>query len=116
MHLALVGAVRNLKNVTVGKKMKNLKYLIKYLFYFILLINISSCKTYKLVPEIEDTPQHDFDVNLSGDTPNYSEIKYWVEHPEKENHYTSLPLNYTDTLYHSNPEIDVFFVHPRGLF
>ena len=96
--------------------MKFIKYIIKYLFYFILLININSCKTYKLVPDIEDTPQHNFNINLSGDTPNYSEIKYWVEHPEKENHYTSFPINYTDSLYHSNPEIDVFFVHPTLYF
>ena len=96
--------------------MGSIKYIIKYLFYFILLININACKTYKLVPDIEDTPQHDFDVNLSGDTPNYSEIKYWVEHPEKENHFTILPLNYTDSLYNSNPKIDVFFVHPTLYF
>ena len=90
----------------------SIKYIIRYLFYLILLINIISCKTYKLIPEKEDTPQHDFDINLSGDTPNYSEIKYWVEHHEKENHYASIPKNYTDTLYNSNPKIDVFFVHP----
>ena len=90
----------------------SIKYIIRYLFYLILLINIISCKTYKLIPEKEDTPQHDFDINLSGDTPNYSEIKYWVEHPEKDNHYASLPKNYTDTLYNSNPKIDVFFIHP----
>ena len=105
-------AGKNTKNVTGDRKVKNIKLIIKYLFYLILLINIISCKTYKLIPEKEDTPQHDFDINLSGDTPNYSEIKYWVEHPEKENHYASLPKNYTDTLYNSNPKIDVFFVHP----
>jgi hypothetical protein len=116
MHLALVGAVRNSKNVTVGKKMKNLKYLIKYLFYFILLINISSCKTYKLIPEKQDTPEHNFDINLSGDTPNYADLKYWVEHPEKENHYASLPKNYIDSTYKAEPVIDVFFVHPTLYF
>jgi len=92
--------------------MKIIKYTLNHLFYFILLINISACKTYKLFPEKEDTPQHDFDINLSGNSPNYSEIKYWVEHPEKEMNYTSLPKNYTDTSFKSNPEIDVFFVHP----
>lgn len=92
--------------------MKSIKYTLKYLFHFILLINISACKTYTLFPEKEDTPQHDFDINLSGNSPNYSEIKYWVEHPEKEMNYTSLPKNYTDTSFKSNPEIDVFFVHP----
>ncbi|MBT3417213.1 MAG: DUF3089 domain-containing protein [Flavobacteriales bacterium] len=107
---------RNTKNVTEDRKLKHLKYIIKFLFYFILLININSCKTYKLVPEKEDNPQHNFDINLSGDSPNYSEIKYWVEHPEKEIHYTSLPKNYTDSLYNSNPEIDVFFVHPTLYF
>jgi hypothetical protein len=96
--------------------MKSIKYTLKYLFYFILLINISACKTYTLVPEKEDTPQHDFDINLSGNSPNYSEIKYWVEHPEKEMNYTSLPKNYTDTSFKSNPEIDVFFVHPTLYF
>ena len=96
--------------------MKSIKYTLKYLFYFILLINISACKTYTLFPEKEDTPQHDFDINLSGNSPNYSEIKYWVEHPEKEMNYTSLPKNYTDTSFKSNPEIDVFFVHPTLYF
>ena len=104
--------VRNTKNVTENKKVKNLKYLIKYLFYFILLISINSCETYKLVPEKKDTPKYNFDVNLSGETPNYSEMKYWVEYPGKINNYASLPKNYTDTLYNSNPEIDVFFIHP----
>ena len=104
--------VRNTKNVTENKKVKNLKYLIKYLFYFILLISINSCETYKLVPEKKDTPKYNFDVNLSAETPNYSEMKYWVEYPGKINNYASLPKNYTDTLYNSNPEIDVFFIHP----
>ena len=94
------------------ERISGIKYIIRYLFYLILLININSCKTYKLIPEKEDTPQHDFDINLLGDTPSYSEIKYWVEHPEKDNHYASLPKNYTDTLYNSNPRIDVFFIHP----
>jgi len=116
MHLVLVGAVRNSKNVTVGKKMKNLKYLIKYLFYFILLINVTACKTYKLIPEKQDTPEHNFDINLSGDTPIYADLKYWVEHPEKENHYASLPKNYIDSTYKSEPVIDVFFVHPTLYF
>ena len=92
--------------------MRKVKYLIRNLLFIFLLINVTACKTYKLIPEKEDTPKHDFDINLSGDTPNYSEIKYWVEHPEKENHYASLPKNYTDTLYNSNPKIDVFFIHP----
>ena len=64
-------------------KRNGVKYIIRYLFYFILLININSCKTYNIIPEKEDTPKHDFDINLSGDTPNYSEMKCWVEHPEK---------------------------------
>ena len=34
-----------------------MKYIIKHLFYIILLINITSCKTYKLVPEKEDIPK-----------------------------------------------------------
>ncbi|MBT6699111.1 MAG: DUF3089 domain-containing protein, partial [Flavobacteriales bacterium] len=93
-------------------KRNGVKYIIRYLFYFILLININSCKTYNIIPEKEDTPKHDFDINLSGDTPNYSEMKCWVEHPEKADHYASLPKNYTDSLYNSNSRIDVFFVHP----
>ena len=72
-------AGKNTKNVMVSNQINMVRKIIHYLFYFILLINISSCKTYKLVPEIEDTPQHDFDVNLSGDIPNYSEIKYEVQ-------------------------------------
>ena len=98
------------------KKVSGVKYIIRYLFYFILLININSCKTFNIIPEKEDTPKHDFDINLSGDTPNYSEIKYWVEHPGKENHYASLPKNYIDSTYNSEPIIDVFFVHPTLYF
>ena len=93
-------------------KINDIKYIIRFLFYFILIITIKSCKTFNIIPEKEDTPKHDFDINLSGDTPNYSEMKFWVEHPEKADHYASLPKNYTDSLYNSNSRIDVFFIHP----
>ena len=92
-------------------KAGNIKH-IKYLFYLVALINLQSCKTYKLTSEKGGVPKQGFDIDLVGDSPNYSEIKYWVEHPEKEISYISLPKNYTDSLYHSNPKIDVFFVHP----
>ncbi len=93
-----------------------MKYLIRNLLFIFLLINITACKTYKLIPEKEDTPKHNFDLNLSGDPPNYSDLKYWVEHPEKESHYARLPKNYIDSIYDSNPLIDVFFVHPTLYF
>ena len=85
---------------------------IKYIFYLFVLLNVQSCKTYKLTANKEDIPKQDFDINSVGESPNYSEIKYWVEHPQKEMHYASMPKNYTDSLYDFNPAIDVFFVHP----
>lgn len=85
---------------------------IRNLLFFFLIINITACKTYKLIPEKKDAPKYDFDINLSGDPPRYSELKYWAEHPKKENHYVSLPKNYTDSLFESTASIDVFFVHP----
>ena len=93
-----------------------MRYLIRNLLFIFLLINVTACKTYRLIPEKQDTPEHNFDINLSGDTPNYDNLKYWVEHPEKENHYASLPKNYIDSTYKSVPIIDVFFVHPTLYF
>ena len=116
MHHVLVEVGRNSKNVTGDRKMKQVKYIINYLFYFTLLVTINSCKTYTLTPEKEDVPTHDFDANLTGEIPKYSELQYWVEHPEKEHHYASIPKNYTDSLYNANPKIDVFFVHPTLYF
>ena len=92
----------------MGRKMN---YLIRNLLFTSLLISVTACKTYNLNPGKNDIPTHNFDINLSGDTPNYYEIKNWVEHPEKETHYAVLPKNYTDSL-SSIAEIDVFFVHP----
>ena len=94
-----------------------MKYLIRNLLFTFFLINVTACKTvayktYKLFPEAENTPEHNFDINLSGNTPNYSEIDYWVEHPKKEKHYASLPKNYLDSLDKENPNIDAFFIHP----
>ena len=57
-------------------------------------------------------PKHNFDINFSGKIPEYSEIKYWAAHPEKSTHNISLPKNYTDTFFNTNPKIDVFFIHP----
>ena len=67
---------------------------IKYIFYLFVLLNVQSCKTYKLTANKEDIPKQDFDINLVSESPNYSEIKYWVEHPQKEMHYASMPKNY----------------------
>ena len=89
-----------------------MRYLIRNLLFIFLLINVTACKTYKLIPEKQDTPEHNFDINLSGDTPNYADLKYWVEHPKKEKHYASLPKNYLDTLNKENSKIDAFFIHP----
>jgi hypothetical protein len=93
------------------EKVSKIKY-IKYLFFLFALINLHSCKTYNLNAERRNIPKQDFDMNLVGVPPNYSKIKYWVEHPEKRNHYAKMPKNYTDSLYSLNPTIDVFFVHP----
>jgi len=97
------------------KKRSQRKYA-KYLFYLFVLINIHSCKTYKISAKKETIPTEDFDLALAGVTPNYSKMRYWVEHPEKDTHYANLPKNYIDTLYNSNTRIDVFFVHPTLYF
>ena len=97
-------------------KVIKMKFLIRNLFFIFLLINITSCKSYKLIADKNDTPKHNFDITLLGDTPKYSNLKYWVEHPKKEYHYAILPKNYIDSNYNSKPMIDVFFVHPTLYF
>jgi len=77
---------------------------------------MQACKSYKLTTTKKGIPRQDFNINLVGAPPNYSEIKYWVEHPKKNNHYAIIPKNYNDTLYNLNPKIDVFFVHPTLYF
>ena len=89
-----------------------MKYLIRNLLFIFLLINVTSCKTYTILPNKSDIPTEDFDTESSGELPNYSKIDYWVEHPNKEKHYASLPKNYLDTLNKENPNIDAFFIHP----
>ena len=89
-----------------------MKYLIRNLLFTFLLINVTSCKTYRILPNKSDIPTEDFDVKSSGELPNYSEMDYWVEHPKKEKHYASLPKNYLDSLNTENPKIDAFFIHP----
>ena len=101
--------VRSSKNVTGGKKVKNI---IRHLFYFTLFLNINACKTYTILPHKSDIPTGDFDAKLSGELPDYSKINYWAEHPKKEKHYASLPKKYLDTLNKENPNIDAFFIHP----
>ena len=73
-----------------------------------LIINITSCKTYQK-PNI---PHQDFDKELIGIPPQYSEKLYWAEHPENNKSYAVIPKNYTDTLYQEKPNIDVFYIHP----
>ena len=89
-----------------------MKYLIRNLLFIFLLINVTACKTYTILPNKSDIPTEDFDTESSGELPNYSKIDYWVEHPNKEKHYASLPKNYLDSLNTENPNIDAFFIHP----
>ena len=89
-----------------------MKYLIRNLLFIFLLINVTACKTYTISPNKSDIPTEDFDTESSGELPNYAKIDYWVEHPNKEKHYASLPKNYLDTLNTENPKIDAFFIHP----
>ena len=96
-------------------KEKSKKY-IKYVFYIFLIIHIQSCKTYHLNFERRNIPRHDFDINTVGPAPNYSKKIYWAEHPKKKKHHAILPKNYTDSLYNTNPKIDVFYVHPTLYF
>jgi hypothetical protein len=93
-------------------KKNNTKIIVKYLFILSVLLSIHSCKSYKISLEKKHIPIEDFNLESVGSPPNYSETKYWVEHPERNNHYATLPSNYIDTLYNANPNIDVFFVHP----
>ena len=89
-----------------------MKNLLKNLLFSFLLIHVTACKTYKILPKNSDIPTEDFDINLSGEIPNYSKIDCWAEHPKKEKHYASLPKNYIDTLLKENHKIDAFFIHP----
>ena len=108
MPLALVGAERNLKNVTGNKTHQ----LMNKSLILVILIALSSCKVFKLVPEDKNIPNYNFTTNLVGIDPQYSQLKYWAEHPKKDVHYAVLPKNYEDSQYIENPEIDVFFIHP----
>ena len=78
----------------------------------VILITLSSCKIFNLVPEEKDIPHYDFTTDLVSSAPEYSQLKCWAEHPEKDIHYAVLPKNYEDTKYIENPEIDVFFIYP----
>jgi len=78
----------------------------------VILIALSSCKIFKLVPEEKNIPHYNFTTDLVGSAAEYSQLKYWVEHPDKEKHYAILPKNYADSQYNDKPEIDVFFIHP----
>jgi hypothetical protein len=103
-----VGAERNLKNVTEGK----IYQLMNKSLILVILIALSSCKIFKLVPENKDIPHYNFTADLVGSAADYSQLKYWAEHPEKDVHYAVLPKNYEDSQYIENPKIDVFFIHP----
>lgn len=84
----------------------------KYIFYIFLLTTLFSCKIQEKNIKKKDFPDHNFDINLVGEAPNYSKMKRWIEHPDKESHYAILPKNYDDSLFNTNPSIDVFFIHP----
>ena len=82
----------------------------KCVFYFILLFGFSSCKIINI--DYAGFPKHQFDINLVGDPPDYSNKERWLEHPEKDYQYARLPKNYYDSLFDITPNIDVFFIHP----
>ena len=108
MPPALAGAERNSKNVTGGK----IYQLMNKSLILVILITLSSCKIFKLVPEDKNIPHYSFTTDLVGSAPEYSQLKYWAEHPKKDVHYAVLPKNYEDSQYLENPKIDVFFIHP----
>ena len=108
MHLVLVGAGKNSKNVTEIK----LYWLMNKSLVLVILIVLSSCSISKLIPENKDIPPYNFTTNLIGVAPEYSQLEYWAEHPEKDVHYALLPRNYADSQYIEKPKIDVFFIHP----
>ena len=111
MLLVLAEVVKNLKNVTVNK-IKKMKELLLNLFFLILIINLTSCKIYNIIPNNSDIPKENFDIKLLPEDPDYSKIECWVEHPKKKNHYAKLPKNYSDTTEKKTTNIDVFFIHP----
>lgn len=104
---------KNIKNVTARKVTREY---ITYLSYLVIIATLQCCKTYKINDYKSDIPTEDFNISLVPPPPNYASIKSWVEHPNKEIHYASLPKNYVDNLSISNPQIDVFFVHPTLYF
>jgi len=97
---------KSLINSVVTKK--NINYFLK----IILILSIQSCAVYKNHAKKKHIPSSNFDYSLIGKAPEYSNIKYWAEHPAKESYYAILPKNYTDSQYNKNPVIDVFFIHP----
>ena len=82
----------------------------KCVFYFILLLGLSSCKI--INTDYRGFPKHQFDINLVGEAPDYSNKERWLEHPDKDYQYAKLPTNYYDSLFDLKPNIDVFFIHP----
>ena len=61
-----------------------MKLLFRSLLIIFLLININACNIHKIIAKKNDIPEHNFNINLTGDRPNYSDLKYWIEHPKKK--------------------------------
>ena len=75
------------------------------------IFSLFSCKTNFNISY--DKPIEDFNIiQKLSDAPNYSQLKFWAEHPHKIIKHATLPKNYTDSLYKDSSNIDVFFIHP----
>ena len=77
-------------------------------YKFLLLISafiLFSCKSIEI-------PTYDFDSSKTTSPPKYSELKYWVSHPNKKDKSDQLPFNLKYSKNDSFPEIDIFFIYP----
>lgn len=52
------------------------------------------------------------DLDLVPDAPDYTQMKYWVAHPEKEDMADLVPGKGEFKEYQSTAEVDVFFIYP----
>ncbi len=89
-------------------KILNTSYLKIILIVYI--FSLFSCKTNFNISY--ENPIEDFNIQKLSDAPNYSQLKFWAEHPYKIIKHATLPKNYTDSLYKDSSNIDVFFIHP----
>lgn len=77
-------------------------------FFFSVVFFLLSCS-----PRLQ-SPSTTFDINLSPSAPSYYNLSYWAFYPDRDEAIMLLPKNYTDTLFDTNPSLDVFYIHPTS--